>query len=391
MGLQAFIPVMIISYLVGGLCEGIFACVRGHDIAEGFLVTGMLYALILPPTIPYWMVAVGVAVGVIFGKELFGGTGMNIMNPALTCRAFLFFTFPAQMSGDVWAGTNPVIIRDSLIKMNQEAGLSSIDGYTQATCLARYSVGMDIKRAHVDAIATNFSDVGMNVKTLPVIEHQFSKWSEAFAPEALLGKLTPEQLKSFVTTSIDSGGLGLSPDNYENAVRFAGLQFAQGIQTDWNFLFGNKLGCLGETSVIACLIGAAILIWARIGSWRTMVAVLLGAFTAASIGQLLSLFIGPDGGAWNPAIFGFPAYKHLLLGGLAFGAIFMATDPVSSPSLPLSKWIYGVFVGGLAIMIRALNPAFPEGVMLAILTGNVFASLIDHCVSLRYRRAHVAA
>lgn len=393
LGLGAFLPVMIISYMVGGLCEGIFACVRKHDIAEGFLVTGMLYALILPPTIPYWMVALGVAVGVILSKELFGGTGMNIMNPALSCRAFLFFTFPGQMSGDVWVGTNPVVIKESLLKMNQQALAGPLDGFSQASCLQRFSVGLDIKRIHVDTIGANFTEHAASLKTLPYIEKQFETWQHAFAPDAILYKLQPDQLKNFVTSPIAEGGLGLSVDNFENAYRFAQLQFEQGIFTDWNFFFGNKLGCFGETSVLACIIGAAILIWTRIGSWKTMVAVLLGAFVTAGTFELAAHLLGPDKGAWNPAILAFPAYKHLLLGGLAFGAVFMATDPVSSTSLSLSKWIYGFFIGAIAVFIRGINPAYPEGVMLAILTGNVFAPLIDHYVSLfylrRYNRARV--
>lgn len=385
-GLKAFIPVMIISYAVGGLCEAIFAVVRNHEIAEGFLVTGMLYALILPPTIPYWMVAVGVAAGVILSKELFGGTGMNIMNPALCCRAFLFFTFPGQMSGDVWVGTNPTTIRESLIKMNQEAHLGPVDGYTQATSLAKMSVGMDVKRVHVDAIAANMQGVSHDISTMPVIKHQFHQWSSAAGAERSIGNLMPDQLKSFVTSSIDTGGLGLSPENYDNACRFAGMQYEQGIQTDWNFFLGNKLGSFGETSILACLLGAFFLIYTRVGSWRTMVAMVLGAYFTALSFQFFAHFTGPDNGAWNPAIFAFPAYKHLLLGGLAFGAVFMATDPVSSTSIKLSKWVYGFFIGVVAIFIRLINPAYPEGVMLAILVGNVFAPLIDHYVAQNYYR-----
>ena len=135
-----------------------------HEITEGFLVTGILYALILPSTIPYWMVAVGVAAGVILGKEVFGGSGMNIVNPALACRAFLFFTFPGKMSGDVWAGTNPTVVRESLLKMNQEAHTTSLDGYSQATRLARYNISPEIKRIHVDAIASN--DLGTQCQHL---------------------------------------------------------------------------------------------------------------------------------------------------------------------------------------------------------------------------------
>ena len=385
-GLAAFLPVVIISYAVGGLCEGIFACVRGHEIAEGFLVTGILYALVLPPTIPYWMVAIGVAVGIILAKELFGGTGMNIMNPALACRAFLFFTFPAKMSGDVWVGTNTTAVRESLIQMNHDAMLGAADGYTQATCLAKLSgAGLDVKRIHVDAIASHFEGA-KEMATMPVIQKQYETWSTAIGATEKFGELVPEKLKAFVTASTDVGGLNLSPDAYDSALHFAGVQYEQGIQTDWNFLFGNKLGCFGETSALACLIGALILIYTRVGSWKTMLGMVLGAFCTASCFQLFAVYTGVDHGAWNPAYFAFPAYKHLLLGGFAFGVVFMATDPVSSASLSLSRWIYGFLIGAIAIFIRVINPAYPEGVMLAILAGNVFAPLIDHYVAINYRK-----
>ncbi len=385
-GLMSFIPVMIISYAVGGLWEGIFACIRGHDIAEGFLVTGMLYPLVLPPTIPYWMVAVGVSAGVILSKELFGGTGMNIMNPALTCRAFLFFTFPGKMSGDVWVGTNPTHIRQSLLKMNQDAGTTTLDAYTQATPLAQFKISPEIKRVHVDAIATN--NLGNSVDTFEVIEKQFLKWNTLGQHQATLGKLTPEQMKQFVTASLDQGGLALAPENFESAYHFSSLKFGIGHATDANLFFGNQLGCMGETSTLACLIGALILIFTGVGSWRTILGMILGAFICAFFFQFSSEHLGEDSGAWNQALFSFPAYKHLLMGGLAFGAVYMATDPVSSPGIPLAKWIYGLLIGAIAIIIRAINPAYPEGVMLAILIGNVFAPLIDYYAVRNFRRRH---
>lgn len=377
-GLTALLPVVIITYAVGGLCEALFAIVRRHEITEGFLVTGILYALILPSTIPYWMVAVGVAAGVILGKEVFGGSGMNIVNPALACRAFLFFTFPGKMSGDVWVGTNPTTVRQSLLKMNQDAQTNSLDGYSQATRLARFNITPEVKRIHVDAIASN--DLGSHVNSFPAIEKQFQQWNETGSHHATLTQLQPEQLKKFVTSPLTDGGLGLSPGNYEDAYHFAALNYGLGHNGDWNFFLGDKLGCMGETSILACLIGAAILIWTRIGSWRTMAGMTLGAFFTALLFQWGSYYFGSDGGAWNPAAFGFPAYKHLLLGGLAFGIVFMATDPVSSPAMKLSKWIYGAFAGVVTIIIRVINPAYPEGVMLAILMANVFAPLIDYYV-----------
>lgn len=387
-GLMAFLPVMIISYAVGGLCEGIFAVVRGHEIAEGFLVTGMLYALILPPTIPYWMVALGVVFGVIIGKELFGGSGMNIMNPALTCRAFLFFSFPNKMSGDVWVGTNPTAMRESLLAMNNDAGNSALDGFSQATPLGLFNISDDIKRVHVDAIAAN--TIGMDVKTADVIQRQMEQYNGA-GHSVSMGSMSADQLRDFVTSGVDQGGLGLAMENYQSAHQFAGMRYDIGHVNDWNHFFGNQLGSMGETSVLACLIGALFLIWVGVGSWRTMVATGLAAFLTAFLFQLGAENFGVDGGAWNPAKFGFPAYKHLLIGGLAFGLVFMATDPVSSPSMNLSKWLYGGLIGLVVVVIRTINPGFPEGVMLAILLGNVFAPLFDYYTVRYYRRGRRVA
>jgi Na+-transporting NADH:ubiquinone oxidoreductase subunit B len=385
LGAQAFVPVMIISYAVGGLCEGIFAVVRGHEIAEGFLVTGMLYPLILPPSIPYWMVAFGVAAGVIIGKELFGGTGMNIMNPALTCRAFLFFSFPSKMSGDVWVGTNPTMTRESVIKMNAETSLPAVDGYTQATMLAKYNVSDEISRVQVDAIASN--SFGSSVGTAETIQRQLTQWNATTGSNLNYGSLTPEQIQQFVTGSQADGGLGLAATQYQAAYEFANLRYGVGMHSDGNFFFGNQIGSMGETSTFACLLGAIILIYFGVGAWRTMVAMGLGAFLTGSFFQVFAENFGTDGGAWNTARFAFPAYKHLILGGMAFGAVYMATDPVTHPITNKGKWIFGLFVGVVAIVIRAINPAYPEGVMLAILLGNVFAPLIDHYCTLSFRRA----
>lgn len=383
-GAKIFLPIVLISYAVGGLCEAFFACVRGHEINEGFLVSGILYPLILPPTIAYWMVAVGVAAGIILGKEIFGGTGMNIMNPALTCRAFLFFTFPGRMSGNVWAGQNPTVVRESLSSMNQEAGTTSLDGFSQATPLARLNVSHDVKRVHVDAIASN--NFGSEVGSFEVIEKHFHQWQEGAGQAASLGDLTADQMRSFVTSPTASGGLGLSPGAYEDAYHFATVRYGIGADNDGSFFFGNMLGSMGETSTFACLLGALILIYTGVGSWKTMLSMVLGAFLTAGLFQFFSTQFGAEGGAWTPAQFSLPAYKHLLLGGLAFGAVFMATDPVSSPTMDSAKWVYGFFIGAIAIVIRLINPAYPEGVMLAILLGNVFAPLFDHYATHFYRR-----
>jgi Na+-transporting NADH:ubiquinone oxidoreductase subunit B len=378
-GLSIVLPLLVVTYAVGGFWEALFAIVRKHEITEGFLVSGILFVLIMPPTIPLWMAAVGVSLGIILGKEVFGGSGMNIVNPAMTCRAFLFFGYPGKMSGNIWVGSDPVKVRNSLLKMNEAQGLTSLDAYTQTTKLSQFNISHEIKKIHVDAIATN--QMGGSVPTFDTIAKYFEKWKGITSSEAVLGSLTPEQLKSFVTAPLANGGLGLSQSAYEDAYRFSELQFGLGNNSDLGFFLGNKLGCIGETSTLAVLIGACFLLLVGVASWRTMLGVIIGAFGTASLFQLGSSFFGDAGGAFNPAPFGFPAYKHLILGGLAFGLVFMATDPVSSPGNHLAKIIYGLMIGIITIVIRVINPAYPEAVMLAVLIGNVFAPYFDYyCV-----------
>src|SRR6056297_901798 len=274
-GLKLVFPIIVVSYVTGLAIEFIFAQVRGHEVNEGFLVSGMLIPLVLPVDIPLWMVATGTAFAVIFGKEVFGGTGMNILNPALTARAFLFFAYPAYMSGnEVW--THGLM-----------SGEGIVDGFSGATPLSMAAEG--------------------NVQNLPSVNEMF---------------------------------MGLIP------------------------------GSIGETSVIAILIGALILLITGVGSWRIMLSTVVGALV---MGFLLNIF------AVNPFM-GIPAWQHLIMGGFAFGAVFMATDPVSGAQTKRGKYIYGFLIGFLAILIRVVNPAYPEGVMLAILLMNVFAPLIDHYV-----------
>lgn len=298
------LPLVILSYAVGGFCEMIFAQIRKHEIAEGFLVTGMLYPLICPATIPWWMFALGIIFGVIIGKEVFGGTGQNFMNPALTARAFLFFAYPAQMSGDIWIKTPFSRLDDGSLVANSYTTIESgkiqafingvvpqADGYSGATLLG---VAVENKPG-VDSLS-NF--------------HSMASFSDMF--------------------------LGFIP------------------------------GSIGETSALMCLIGALLLLITGVASFRTMAGVFLGGLFMSS------LFYFNMGGI-SPL-------EHLVIGGFTFGAIFMATDPVSSPLLKTSRIIYGFLIGCLCILIRLINPAFPEGMMLAILFMNVFASLIDHYV-----------
>jgi len=265
-GALYFFPVYIVTLAVGGFWEMAFATVRKHEVAEGFLVTSLLFPLIMPPNIPYWQVALGISFGVVIGKEIFGGVGMNVFNPALLGRAFLFFAYPAEISGDkVWV---------------------AVDGISKATPLAQ------------------FADTSMAVT---------ASWWDSF--------------------------IGLIP------------------------------GSMGETSALACIIGAAVLIITGIGSWRIMLGVLVGMVS-------LSLLLNIVGSDTNP-MFAVTPLWHFTLGGFAFGMVFMATDPVSGSYTNGGKLIYGFLIGLLVVMIRVLNPAFPEGMMLAILFGNAFAPIID--------------
>jgi len=298
-----FVPVFLVTFIVGGHIEMLFAVVRKHEVNEGFLVTGFLFPLICPPTIPLWQVAAGIAFGVIVGKEIFGGTGMNVLNPALTGRAFLFFAYPAQISGDqVWTAVEA-------------------DGFSGATWLSR-----------------SFNEVG-----------EF-------------------------TTSVASFPTG-------------------GELAWWDAFVGFMPGSMGETSAICCLIGAAVLLLTRVGAWETMLAVTVGTVVTA---LFLNGFV--EGGVFGTSVenpmFHVPWYWHMVLGGWAFGAVFMATDPVSSAYTSKGRLWYGFLIGVLVVLIRVVNPAYPEGMMLAILFMNLFAPLFDHFVvqaNIKRRNARYAA
>lgn len=273
------LPIVVVSYGVGLGIEFLFTTIKGHPIQEGYLVSGMLIPLVMPVDTPLWMVAIGSAFAVVIGKEVFGGTGMNVLNVALTARAFLFFAYPTMMSGDkVWVNTS------------LEPGQAVVDGFSGATSLGHAAAG-------------NMAGV------VPMLD-------------------------SF-----------------------------------WGF----EAGSIGETSAFACLIGAAILIITGIGSWRIMLAVLLGGVAISGLFNL----VGPSIGN---AYMQIPVLHQLMLGSFFFGLVFMATDPVTAAQTNTGKWIYGFLIGVMAILIRVVNPAYPEGMMLAILFMNVMAPTIDHFV-----------
>ncbi len=285
-GLLWFLPVYIVTMVAGGLCEVIFSIIRGHEINEGFLVTGMLLPLTLPPAIPLWQVASGIAFGVVVGKEIFGGTGKNFLNPALTARAYLYFAYAQEMSGDkVWTAAGV-------------AAGDGVDGYTNATVLG-----------------------GMANVTPGVLPEQASTMHLSF----------------------------------------------------FDHFWGLIPGSMGETSTAACLIGAAILIATGIGSWRIMAACVMGALVTS-----MMLFAFRDSIPY-PLAYMNPLW-HMVAGGFAFGVVFMATDPVSAAMTNTGKWWYGGLIGFMTVLIRVINPAFAEGIMLAILFGNVMAPLIDYYV-----------
>jgi Na+-transporting NADH:ubiquinone oxidoreductase subunit B len=296
-GFLRVLPIIVVSYVTGLGIEFVFAQIRDHEISEGFLVSGMLIPLVMPVDVPLWMVAVATAFAVIIGKEVFGGSGMNILNPALTARAFLFFAYPTKMSGDrIWVA-------------GLEKGMETVDGYSGATALAQAAQGNNVL---VNGLGEPFST--------------------------------------------------------------------------WDKFLGTIPGSIGETSTLAILIGAIFLIYVGVGSWKIIFSVFAG-------GAVMGLILNAFGGN---ALMEMPFWEHLILGGFAFGAVFMATDPVSATQTEKGKWIYGFLIGVLAILIRVFNPGYPEGVMLAILLMNVFAPLIDHYIlegnmRRRMKRAKVRA
>ncbi|MAJ96560.1 MAG: NADH:ubiquinone reductase (Na(+)-transporting) subunit B [SAR116 cluster bacterium] len=272
-GLLYFLPIYLTTLIAGGICEVTFATIRGHEVNEGFLVSSMLFALTLPASTPLWQVALGIAFGVVVGKEVFGGTGKNFLNPALTGRAFLYFAYPAYMSGDsIW---------------------TPVDGYSAAT-----SLGISASEGY-----ESLSNYGIT-------------WLDAF--------------------------------------------------------LGNIQGSLGETSTLAIGMGLVFLLMTKIANYRMIVGCLLGMIVFSS-------FLNWVGSDTNP-MFSMPWYWHLVIGSYAFGLVFMVTEPVSASHTNMGRYIYGALIGFMVVMIRVLNPAFPEGMMLAILFGNIFAPLIDHFV-----------
>ena len=370
-GLKILLPSLIIIYTVGGIVEIVFATIHKKPLSEGFLVTGLLITLILPPTLPYWMIALGTAIGLILGKELFGGTGMNVLNPALVCRCFLFFTFPAYMSGEVWVGTHSLGARQSIA----EIALKQDSPYTTGqSVLVHASPSSEVKKIHSEAIRIQRGHDSRHKTVVAEILKQYD-------PTLNINDLSERQLLEFVTSP---SGLMLDKEYYNQAYTFAVLQNGEGTWRDQNLFMGNQIGSLGETSTLCCLLGALFLIFCGVASWHIMAAVLIGAYFTALAFQFGST-LNSHSGLLHPALYAFPAYKHLLVGSLAFGLVFMATDPVSSPVMRSSQWMYGILIGMLTIIIRVINPAFPEGVMLAILFGNVFAPLFDR-ISLNLSR-----
>lgn len=287
LGATVVLPVVLTAYVAGGLVEVVFSLIRRHPINEGFLVTGMLIPLILPPTIPLWQVALASVFAVVIAKEVFGGTGMNVLNVAMTARAFLYFAYPSDMSGDVWY----------YLGDQQYA-----DGFTGATALG-------------------------------------------LAAETVLADGTQEVASTLATTN-------------------------DGLFTFWNMFIGFIPGSIGETSTLMALVGAIILIATGVGSWKIILSVFGGAL---GLGYILTAFGANE-------FMMMPAHYHWVMGGLAFGAVFMATDPVSAAHTESGKWVYGALIGVITVIIRVLNPAYPEGIMLAVLFMNVFAPLIDHVV-----------
>jgi Na+-transporting NADH:ubiquinone oxidoreductase subunit B len=287
LGAIFFLPIYATVFIVGGFWEVLFATIRKHEINEGFFVTSILFALIVPPTLPLWQAALGITFGVVVAKEVFGGTGKNFMNPALAGRAFLFFAYPANISGDmVW---------------------TAVDGYSGATALSQWATG-------------GVAGLTNSITGAPLT------WMDAF--------------------------------------------------------IGNMPGSVGEVSTLALIIGGLVIVFARIASWRIIAGVMIGMV-------LTSLLFNAIGSETNP-MFAMPWYWHLVLGGFAIGMLFMATDPVSASFTNVGKWWYGALIGVMCVLIRVVNPAYPEGMMLAILFANLFAPIFDYFVvqaNIKRRRA----
>ncbi len=310
-GVWQVLPLVIVSYGVGLAVEFLFAVLKGHEVEEGYLVTGMLVPLIVPVDIPLWMLAVAVVFGVVIGKEVFGGTGMNILNPALTIRAFLFFAYPTWMSGDkVWV--HGAVERDQMIAAGEN--LDAISGETLLGYYAKAGQELTVTGANGAEVVTTYADRAAELYSI----------SDMF--------------------------WGLIP------------------------------GSVGETSKFLIIIGALFLILTKIGSWRIILSTLIGALTMGLIfnGVVDAGWIGESSKFYG--LMDVPFWQHLFIGSILFGAVYMATDPVTASQTNKGKWIYGFLIGFISIMIRVFNPAYPEGVFLAILLMNVFAPTIDHYV-----------
>ncbi len=367
-GCKLFIPQLLLIYLTGGIIELIFASIRKKEVSEGFFVTGILFALILPPTLPYWMTVFGVITGLILGKEVFGGTGMNIFNPALVCRCILYFSFPSYMTGNIWVGSNQFAVAKNVIQYNQQLHPDSYDTITTASPLNLVELSSSMTRLQIDATALAFTkDIGLKAEV--------AKRLSSFNKKLSIDKLYPTDHIKFLTAEMK-----IPEEQLENAFHFAKLLYKVPPYNDVSLYFGNLPGSFGETSKIAIHIGALLLLLTGLISFRIIVPAMLAAlFTAGCF------FLYAMSGVDTPANFSLPPYKQLIIGGLSFGIIFMATDPVSSPTTKAAQIIYGSLIGSLTILIRLINPAFPEGIMLAILFGNSFAPLLDRMI-LSYRK-----
>lgn len=370
-GCKLFIPQLVLIYLTGGIIELIFASVRKKPVSEGFFVTGILFALIIPPTLPYWMTIFGVIVGLIFGKEVFGGTGMNIFNPALVCRCILYFSFPSYMTGNIWVGSNQFAVAKTVIGYNSALYPDSFDTITSATPLNLVEKSASLTRLQIDATALAFTkEIGL--------KQEVAKRLNSFNKKLSIDKLLSTDHIKFLINEMK-----IPEEKLESAFHFAKLAYNVPPYNDASLYFGNLPGSFGETSKSAIHIGAIILLLTGLISFRIIVPAMLAAlFTAGCF------FLYAMSGIDTPANFSLPPYKQLILGGLSFGIIFMATDPVSSPTTKAAQILYGSIIGSLTILIRLINPAFPEGVMLAILFGNSFAPLLDR-MTLSFRKTGI--
>ncbi|RDB31365.1 Na(+)-translocating NADH-quinone reductase subunit B [Candidatus Similichlamydia laticola] len=392
-GLLCLIPITFTACFFSFLTEWTGSKMRGKEPSRWWIVTGLIFALAMPPTIPLWMVAFGITMGTLFGKEVFGGHGMNVFNPALIARCFLVLSFPGNFCGDVWIAPDMHSVQQSVEAMTQQRGTRrAADMISASSPLGQLAITKEVRQIHLDALALHLSP--HSIAPSKELEKIFEKWTRRNQSRKHLGALNSKQLEAFLTSSRERYGLGLKKELFIPAVHMAKLYLGEPPYTIFGLLMGVRPGCCGEVGLIGPLSSALILLWYRVASGFIMLSVFLGSLITLVGLKWLASF------QQNPfelyAKYAIPAHVHLMMGGLAFGTVFMATDPVSAPADKYARILYGFLIGSLVMLVRLKSSAFKEGVMFSILIGNVVAPLLDqlalelHFMARRFRRGRSA-